>query len=361
MGRIYYIGSTSAGSGRSLTAWMVAEALLGQGLRPGFVKCIPESQDGEEQLHEDADVVLFRDLLGRERSRPLWPLPAERTPSPGEAPGLTIEGAAARIREWADSWGSAVVMGSARIFSDSLSRPISEISLIQRLRAEVFLLDRYEAEADSIYSLLSLQSLLKGLTRCLILNRVPFGHPVARLPGIQRLRAGEKHIPPIALIPEDSMLSSLSVGEIGQALPARIMSGEETAGRRFCRVSLGAQHLHGSLRVFRHALGRVLLLAPPDPGAPRLDGMEAGSVAGILLAGPRLPSPALLEAARAAHISLMHTELESFAALERLQNILVSVRSGERYKKERFAELVLRDLGVPDILACNRGESGLDP
>jgi BioD-like phosphotransacetylase family protein len=100
-------------------------------------------------------------------------------------------------------------------------------------------------------------------------------------------------------------------------------------------------------------VGRILLLEieKQDPSKNGEEPQE--SAAGILLTGPRLPSQALLDGAREAGIALLHCPLDRFAALERLQHILVSVRVEERYKKERFAELLVRDLGIPDILACS--------
>lgn len=352
MGRVFYIGSTGPGSGRSLLAWMLAESLLARGFQPGFFKCVPDAEEGQDQPCEDPDLLLFGKLLGQDRARMLWPSPGISS-TPGEEPISTLEDALTKIQEQAQAGGCAVVMGSPRIFSDSLSRPISEISLIQRLRAEVFLLDRYETEANSIYSMLSVQSLLKGLTRCLIINRIPFPEPAAQLARIQKLRVHEREMPSIALIPEDRILSSLSIGEICRCLPAHVLTGGERGISRISRYSLETRPLQGPLKIFRHTVGRILLIEPEDKCTTEGAGELRESLAGILLTGQRLPSPALIEAAREAGIALLHCPQDRFAVLDRLQQTLVSVRLEERYKKERFQELILRDLGIAHILACS--------
>jgi BioD-like phosphotransacetylase family protein len=113
------------------------------------------------------------------------------------------------------------------------------------------------------------------------------------------------------------------------------------------------------LKIFRHTVGRILLIEPEDKCTTQDAGELRESLAGILLTGQRLPSPALIEAAREAGIALLHCPQDRFAVLDRLQQTLVSVRLEERYKKERFQELILRDLGIAHILACSCAKDSL--
>lgn len=358
MNEIYYIAATAKGSGRSLTAWVIAEALLESGIRPGFVKTVPEEDLESSEIGEDPDLVLFRSLLGADRCRLLWaPDPAGSGLDTGTSGFPTLEEGAENIRDWARLWGSAIVMGSQRIFSDFLSRPVSEIGLIRTLGAQVFLLDRYESEANSVYNLLSVQSLLKGLTRCLVVNRIPLPETDNRASEIDRLLLREQKRPAVVRIPEDPILSSLSISEIAGSLPADLVVGCEWTDNRICGFSLGSRHLTGPLRVFRHTAARILLLSRATDNGRGSDGDPTEKVSAVLTAARRLPNPALVEAARQAGICLLHAESEPFAALERLRLMQESVSLKQGYKKDRFRQLLLKALGTSELFSFVGGAS----
>ncbi len=358
MNEIYYIAATAKGSGRSLTAWVLAEALLQSGIRPGFVKTVPEEDAESSERGEDPDLVLFRSLLGADRSRLLWaPEPAGTGLDPGASGFPTLEEGAEKIREWARLWGAAIVMGSQRIFSDFLSRPVSEIGLIRTLGAQVFLLDRYESEASSVYNLLSVQSLLKGLTRCLVVNRVPPAGTGTSASGIDRLLLRERIRPAVVRIPEDPILSSLSILEIAGSLPAAVVVGREWSAARIFGFSLGSRHLTGPLKVFRQTAARILLLSRAADNGRGREGERSEKVSAVLTAARRLPNPALIEAARQAGICLLHAESEPFAALERLRQMQESVSPEQGYKKDRFRQLLLDALGASELCPFVGGAS----
>jgi hypothetical protein len=352
MNEIYYVGATGKGSGRSLAAWVLAETLLGRGLRPGFVKAVPDEEPEFSETGEDPDLVLFRSLLGADRCRLLWaPKEAGSDRDPGKSALPTLEEGAQQIRKWASLWGAAIVMGSQRIFSDFLSRPVSEIGLIRILGAQVFLLDRYESEANSIYNLLSLQSLLKGLTRCLIVNRIPYSEAGCRLAGLDNLLLREQKLPTVAQIPEDPVLSSLSIQEIARTLPADLVVGRESAHHRICGFTLGSHHLTGPLRVFRQTAARILLLSRTGDNGQGAEHEGPEKVSAVLTAARRLPNPALVEAARQAGVCLLHADCEPFTALDRLRHMQESVNPQQEYKRDRFRQLLLEALGTKELFA----------
>ena len=347
---IIYIGSTGPGSGRSLLGWLLAESLLAKGIRTGFVHFVA-GPEGEAGLPAEApDSVLFARLLGEENTRVLGPPQEDGVPS-GRAPGFALDEICRQLHGWAERWECLLLMGTQRAFSDRPLFPVSEMDLARRLEADVFLLDRYEAEATSIYSLLSIQSLLRGLTRCVIINRIPereYDRERARMLPL----VGREEGPAVAFVPELSVLSSLPVGEIARRLPAEIVAGEGHVERRIRACSLGTGLLQGPLRLFRHAYGRVVLSGPEAPGVSSAEASGEETVAGVLLTGPRLPNPQLIQAANEANVPLLASPGDAFTTLEKLNNILGAVRWEDRPKQEVFSQWLLKDLGVRDILAC---------
>jgi len=347
---IIYIGSTGPGSGRSLLGWLLAESLLHKGISTGFVKFVPDQKGERELPREDPDSILFGRLLGEGKTRTLFP-PKEDGATSGGLPVLSLDEVCEQLRGWGKGWECLLLMGSQRAFSDPPLFPFSEIDLVRRIRADVFLLDRYEAEATSIYSLLSIQSLLRDLTRCLIINRIPsmeFDRERARMkPLLER-----QEVTSVAFIPERSILSSLTIGEIARRLPAEIVAGEALPERRISRCSLGMSLLQGPLRIFRQSYGRIVLLGEKPPGTSNAGRSPEESVAGILLPGQRLPNSHMIHAARKANVSLLASSRDAFGTMETLNDILGAIRWEDRLKQEIFSQLLLKDLGLRDILEC---------
>jgi hypothetical protein len=347
---IIYIGSTGGGSGRSLLCWLVAESLLRKGIPAGFVKFVPDKQAEQGPRREDPDRILFGRLLGEERTRTLWPPKEDGTPADGLSL-LSPDQVCEQLLDWGRLWGCLLLMGSQRVFSDAPLCPVSEIDLVRRLGAHVFLLDRYEAEATSIYSLLSIQSLLRDLTRCLIINRIPpmeLDRERARMgPLLERQKATY-----VAFVPEQNILSSLTLREIARRLPAEIVEGEAHAESRIRRCSLGTSLLQGPLHLFRQSYGRIVLLEEKTSGTPNAGQPPEEIVAGILLTGQRLPNPQMIHAARKANVTLLASSRDAFTTMEILNDVLGTIQWEDRLKQEAFSQWLLKDLGVRDILEC---------
>jgi len=329
---------------------LLAESLLKKGIPTGFVKFVPDRKGKQELSGEDPDSVLFGKLLGEEKTRTVWPPNEDGVPSDG-LPVFSLDEVCEQLHGWGKVWGCLLLMGSQRPFSDRPLCPVSEMDLARRLKADVFLLDRYEAEATSIYSLLSIQSLLRGLTRCVIINRIPsqeFDREKAKMRPLLQRQEGTS----VAFVPEMSILSSLAIGEIARRLPAEMVAGEAYAERRIRRCSLGTSLLQGPLRLFRQSYGRIVLLGPQTPGSSNTEPSPEESVAGVLLPGPRLPNPQLIEAAKKANVPLLVSSGDAFTTLETLNDILGAIRWEDRLKQEVFSQWLLKDLGVRDILEC---------
>lgn len=347
---IIYIGSTGPRSGRSLLGWLLAESLLEKGIPTGFVKLVPDKKGDRTLPREDPDRILFGRLLGEGKTMTLWSPKEDGKP----ADGLSVfspDEICEQLLGWGKRWECLLLMGSQRAFSDAPLCPVSEIDLVRRLEADVFLVDRYEAEATSIYSLLSIQSLLRDLTRCLIINRIPsedFERERTRMgPLLERQK-----VTSVAFVPEDSILSSLTIGEIARRLPAEIVAGEAYADRRIRRCSLGTSFLQGPLRLFRQSYGRIVLLEVKPSRTSDTGPHPEEAVVGILVTGQRLPNPHMIDAAQKANVSLLASSHDAFTTVETLNDILGAIQWEDRLKEEIFSQWLLKDLGVRDILEC---------
>jgi len=146
------------------------------------------------------------------------------------------------------------------MFSDFSISPIPDSQLVRDFHAQVCLLDRYENLATSIYSILSIHSLLKGTVKIVVINRVPPEEADTIRNRLAPLLKAQG-IPAVAILPEDQVLSSLSLKKIQQGLSAQVLLGEEHLGRIIGSCTLGGFSLVGPLKIFRQVYGKIVLLA----------------------------------------------------------------------------------------------------
>ena len=223
-----FIGSTGTGSGRSLMAWFLAEQLMSHGLKAGFIKPLHEPPPGDALgKEEDPDLALMDRILGEELVEKRW-----HTDGAGQAYLEASQGPSEKLQNLRKRFEKAdvcLIMGSQKMFSDFSLSPIPDTKLVKEFQAQMCLMDHYENVATSIYSILSIHSLLKGTLKTVVINRAPPEEVDAIRDRLVPLLTSQG-IPAVAVLPEDQVLSSLSLKKIQQALSAQVLMGEELLG-----------------------------------------------------------------------------------------------------------------------------------
>ena len=335
---ILFTITTGDHAGHTLITWAIARRLMERSVRVGFLKpfgCGPSSVD--------RDTLLFRELLGIE-------VPPDRLcPFPDEHAAFSSMGAdeiTARIsnlvRDLSDGNDILMIMGSRHIFFDDSRRPFSDISLIRRFRSSVVLVDRYRRESKSIYSALSVRSLVGPGLRAVVFNRVP-GESLAKLrektiPSLER-----KGIPVVAGVPEDIRLSSRSLREIRDILHADLIQGRASLAEPVGVMTVGAGDLAASLRPFKRVYNKIVLLKPPLSDVDEDDPAGRRTVAGILLTGGRIPPSRVLDGAKEAGVPVMRVNEDTFSALDRLKRTVPHLSIKDTSKAVYFTGLLDRD------------------
>ena len=113
-----------------------------------------------------------------------------------------------------------LIMGAKEIFFGGELSPLSDSVLVKRLNATVLLVDRYQRDNLTFYSILSLNSFLEGRVKAAILNHVPpekMDHVKSRV--IPFLR--EKGLRSAGAVPEDPLLSAFTVSDLAEWVGGR--------------------------------------------------------------------------------------------------------------------------------------------
>lgn len=352
-----FIGSTGGHAGLSLLTWAIGRKLGERGLRVGFMKPVGTQPVNSSGDLIDRDAMLFKTVWNlQDPTERICPFFASEEKWRDKGAPEILEEIGSVARKLSTGKDVLLMMGSEQVFFDDPSHPISDVSLVNSLKADFILLDRFQQTSRSIYSILSVRSLLKERMKAIVLNRVPPEKLVEirnqLIPSLVK-----REIPFTAALPEDPMLSFRSLEEIRTLLEGQVLWGDRGLDHPVGGMTVGSADLRGELLLFKRVYNKVILLKPglsdneeQAPRAPR-------SIAGILLTGGRNPPFQALEAARRASIPLLLIRGDTFAALDRLEKAESFISSKDEAKVLRFTELLEAEGALEKL--CQVVEAGM--
>jgi BioD-like phosphotransacetylase family protein len=336
-----FIGSTGDRAGHSLTTWTIARRLLEKGLRVGFVKPFGTNPFYVQGSWTDHDAYLFREVLKlREPMERICPylVSDERWRKKGN--DEIMEEFKSLAQDLSEDKDVLLIMGSKHIFFDDAACPIPDISFLPELKANFLLVHRYRKISRSIYSILSVSSLLKESIKGIIVNRVPPDEADAVLNQLV-LFLRQKGIPVTTALPEDPILSFRTLHEVSDVLSGELLFGEEKLEKPIGGITVGSADLTGELGLFKRVYNKIILLEPLPADLQASESPRP--VAGILLTSGRNPPPQLLQASKTANVPLMLVKYDTFAAMELLEQSASHLSPLDEIKVRHFTEMMDRD------------------
>ena len=222
-----FVGSTGNHAGQSLATWAIAQRLVEKGLDVGFMKPFGTHPIHLNGVWVDPDAILFKEILRlKEPLDRICPYLVSDEALKQKGEEHVFEELKILAKDLSAGKDVTLVMGSTHVFFDPASHPIPDIRLIMGLMADFILVDRYQDISRSIYSILSVSSLVRDRMKGVLLNRVP----PEKLEDIRNQLLPlltEKGIPVTTILPEDPLLSSRSLEEIQGALGGELLWGKE--------------------------------------------------------------------------------------------------------------------------------------
>jgi BioD-like phosphotransacetylase family protein len=329
-----FIGSTGDHAGQCLVTWAIARRLLEKGLRVGFFKPFGTKLIQADDIQSDPDALLFKKVLNIEEPLEMIcpPIFHEEQDNQDSDGGLLGE-IKSTAWELSAEKDLLIIIGSRHIYFDDSRHALTDISLISELNADMVLVHRYRKVSTTLYSVLSVNSLLGKNVKGTIINRVPNEQlddvhekivPVVSQRGIRN----------VALLPEDPTLSLWSIREIKDIFEGEILWGDEFIDRPVGGMTVGASGLQNELRLFRRIYNKIILLGPEN---------SVHNVSGILLTGNRMPGDLVLEAAKRSKIPLILVKEDTFSVKERLEQCTPILTPANESKVVRLTAMMDRD------------------
>jgi BioD-like phosphotransacetylase family protein len=349
---LLFIGSTGNHAGKSLLTWAIAQRLAEKGLNVGFMKpfgTLPVRIDG---VWTDPDALLLKEALNlREPFERICPYLVSEDGWREKDKGVIIEELKVLVQELSSEKDILLIMGTQNIFFDESLFPVPDTTLINTLPSDAILVDRYQQPSTSLYSILSISSLLKERLKGVLLNRVP-PEMLKSITDQTMPSLSQKGIPVMAAVPEDPGLSFQTLGDIMATLNGKILCEEESLGNPIGGMTVSSADLEGELRIFRRVYNKIVLLEPSLPDVNT--GGASRTVAGILLTGGRTPPPQVVKACEEARVPLILVEEDTFSAQEHLEQHPPRLSPRDKNKMRYFTELLDRN-GALDTLLQSLG------
>jgi len=343
-----FVSSTGAQSGQSLAAWCIAEIYNSRGFRIGFFKPFitrPILQNGQVI---DKDALLMKRYFNlAEELNILSPIISEGIPGDEvvrEEQLSRIEQCYEMVKKDKDV---LIILGAEKIFYDPESPYLPDGILVNKFDAPVVLVDRFQNESMSMYSILAIDSFLKDKVKIVFLNQIPLEDMETvynkLIPFFQK-----RGTPLLFLIPKDRILSSLTVKDIVDLIQGEVLTGESRLKNLVESTSISSTHLKGSLYLFRQIYNKIILLGleAEDLNSPLL----SPKVTGIILTGGRRPAPVIVNTCGDVGVPLVISPFDTFVTMEKIQKQQVHIKENDVYKLKRFIQLLGGETAIQKII-----------
>ncbi|MBN1846971.1 MAG: AAA family ATPase [Deltaproteobacteria bacterium] len=340
---VLFISSTGDHAGQSLTAWAIGRRLSEKGVRIGFLKPFGTKLIRVHNRWIDSDAVLFKEAFKlRETLDAICPFMTSEAIGVHRGPLDLMKSVQSLAQERLMEIDLLIVLGAKHIFFDDVPYPLPDITMINELNADLILTHRFKKVSTSLYSILSVISLLKKKVKGVIINRVP-GDQFEDTQGKIVPALIQNGISNAVLLHEDPVLSLWSLREILDVLHGKLIWGEEFLDRPVDGMTVGTSDLHGDLLLFKRVYNKVILLGPSRMPLESRDQTGSRAIAGILLTGDREPAEKVLEIAKKAKIPLILIKDDNFSVKEHLDLNTPTLVPSDQDKLLHFTNMMDQD------------------
>lgn len=345
MAKSLYITSINTFSGKTAIALGLGLRMQAAGLKVGYLKPVSTQpyEAGGRVLDEDADFV--RRTLGLET--PPWELSPVLITS--ELLNAVLDGTLERdligeikaACEQATQENDVVIMEGGATMREGYAVGMNTLSVVENLDVMALSVvsfgDSCLAGMCIIDDALTAQRRLGDRLLGVVVNGVPredlnFVQAKA-IPFIEK-----SGIKVFGVLPFDPYLRALSVGEIIDALNARVLTGSHLRERIVEHMSVGAMSVEAALPRFRRQLNKAVFT-----GGDRTDIQAAAletSTTCLVLTGNLQPSATILKRAEELNVAVLLVPDNTLEAVERVEGIFGRTSLGQPEKMSRFQAML---------------------
>ncbi len=356
MTRALYICSVDSFAGKSLTALAIGLSLRDQGLRVAYFKPLGALRHEAEGVVTDEDALFITTRLNPDA--PLDAIcPVLLTPElneqalRGQVQGLPdrIKQAFARVAKDRDVLIVGGLGDLARGSLLGLSVPAVAELLETQLgaRLPVVALAKFTSEA-AVEEVLLARRLLGDRFGGVIFNFVrPDDREALRGPLGKHLES--RGISLLGVLPDDELLGAITVRELAEHLPAKLLCCEKALDELIVHFVIGAMGVASAAKYFRQLADKAVITGG-DRADIQLAALQTATKA-VLLTGNIYPSAVILRRAQQLGVPLLLSAYDTLTTVERIEQITGRLRVREAVKVARARALFEEHVDLAKVRA----------
>ena len=346
-----YIASVDAYSGKSLTALAVGMHLREAGHRVGYFKPLGSLPHTVGDVVTDDDALFISNQLNPdapvEAICPLLFTPelTQRALS-GDLAALPQQVQAAYAKASADR--EVMIVGGLGDLARGSLLGLSAVAVAELLDARVLVLARHESDASVEEMLLAKRLLGDRLIGAVFNFAGPDQEEALRGPLGQYLQ--RRGVTVLGSIPPDELLSAVTVRELVDHLPAKLLCCEKALDQLVLHFVVGAMGVASAAKYFRQLADKAVITGG-DRADIQLAALQTATSA-IILTGNIYPSPVIVARAQQLGVPLLLAPHDTLATVARVEQITGRIRIRESAKVERARALFEEHVDMSRIRAA---------
>lgn len=176
------------------------------------------------------------------------------------------------------------------------------------------------------------ESLIGVVLNAIPRQQMPFVQEVAK-PALE-----EQGIPVLAVLPQERLLLSISVGELAEFLSGDILCGAEKLDELVEHLMVGAMSVDSALTYFRRKPNKAVITGGDRPDI-QLAALETSTKC-LILTGNLRPSPIILGRAAEVGVPMILVRQDTLTTVEVIERFFGKTRFHQAKKIERFEEML---------------------
>jgi len=354
MTRPLYITSVDAFAGKSLTALAIGLELRERGYKVGYLKPLGMLRHEVEGVTTDEDAHFIRNRLHPEA--PLDVIcPVLVTP---EVTEKALRGEVGKLGEKikeayakASADRDVMILGGIGDLARGSLLGLSAPAVAELLEARVVVMARSASDA-SVEEVMLARRLLGERFAGVIFNFVGPDDAEA-LRGELGQCLERQGIPVLGVLPEDDLLGAITVGELSEHLPAKLLCCEKARDELIVHFVIGAMGVGSAAKYFRQLADKAVITGG-DRADIQLAALQTATKA-VVLTGNIYPSGPIVKRAQQLGVPLLLAPHDTLATVERIEHITGRLRVRETAKVERARALFRKHVDMDRV----RGVLGL--
>jgi BioD-like phosphotransacetylase family protein len=336
-----YITSIDPVSGKTALCVGIAQRMLRDGFSLGYMKPVSPLAHRVHGKVIDDDAVFVGQVLGV-KDDPELLAPVALTPEAVEEvltgkSTVNWESVLLNAFDKVSEGRDLVILEGGGTLRDGYIVGLATPHVAHMLKAQELVILKYVSNVQAMDDALTAQKRLGDSMLGVVINAVPRLHMEFVQEVITKALA-DRGIKTFAILPQDRLLLSISVGEIAGVLNGQVLCCPEKMQELVEHLMVGAMSVDSALTYFRRKPNKAVITGGDRPDI-QLAALETSTKC-IVLTGNIQPSPIILGRAEEVGVPVILVNYDTLSTVEIIERFFGKTRFHQEKKLQRFEQML---------------------